>query len=243
MDDSGYDNSKAGAEQYLSDAREIQARLEAIGNVREVVFVSRDEAMEDFVAQYDDETMFSDLDESVFRHRYIVYLKDISLMAQTAEEIEAVRGIGEDNVSAHLEISQGFMMVRNIVSVVSLILIAILFVVSIFIMSNTIKLATFNRKEEIAIMKMVGAGNVFIRMPFVIEGLVLGLLGGVIAFFAQWGIYELVCEKVMGSFIGNFMSLVSFGTLMWPVLIVFAAIGLVVGVFGSNIAIRNYLKV
>lgn len=190
VDDSGYDNTKAGAQQYLEDALEIQARLEAIDNVREVVFESRDEAMVDFVAQYDDETMFSDLDESVFRHRYIIYLEDISLMEQTAAEIEDVRGIAK--VRAHLEISRGFVMVRNIVSVVSLILIVILFVVSIFIMANTIKLATFNRKEEIAIMKMVGATNGFIRWPFVVEGFILGFVASVVAFFLQWGLYNLL---------------------------------------------------
>ena len=243
VDDSGYDNSASGAQAYLEDALEIQDRLEALSNVREVEFISRDEAMSSFVSEYDDESMFSDVDESVFRHRYVVYLRDISLMQQTAEDIEAVRGIGPGNVSAHLEISRGFVMVRNIVSAVSLILIAILFVVSIFIMANTIKLATFGRKEEIAIMKMVGAGNFFIRCPFVVEGLVLGLTGGAIAFFVQWGIYELLCEKAMSSMLSNFVSLVPFSVLMWPVLIIFVGIGLIVGVFGSNIAIRNYLKV
>ena len=243
VDDSSYADTEEGAAAYLEAAKELQPRLEAIENVREAVLVTRDEAMENFVEQYDDQSMFSDVDASVLRHRYVIYLDDISLMEQTAAEIEAVRGIGEGNISAHLEVSRAFIMVRNIISVISLILIAILFVVSIFIMANTIKLATFNRKEEIAIMKMVGAGNFFIRCPFVIEGLVLGLLGGAIAFFIQWGIYVLVCGKIMGGIIGNFVSVIPFDTLMWPVLVVFAAVGLIVGAFGSNIAIRNYLKV
>lgn len=223
------------------EVMDIRARLEAIPNVSSVQFINRDDAWSSFVSQYDDPEMFSDIDGSVLRHRYVVYLDDLSLMETTAEAIRGTRGIAD--VNAHLEISQGFIMVRNIVSVISLIFIIILFIVSTFIMANTIKLATFNRKEEIAIMKMVGAGNSFIRAPFVVEGIVLGMLGGGIAFFIEWGLYSLVCGKVMSGLIGNFVTVIPFEFLMWPVLGVFMAVGLIVGVFGSNIAIRNYLKV
>ncbi len=220
---------------------DIRARLEAIPNVRSVQFTNRDDAMTNFVNQFDDPNQFSDLDSSVFRHRYVIYLDDLSLMETTAASIGETRGIAA--IRAHLEISRGFIMVRNIVSMVSLIFIVILFVVSAFIMANTIKLSTFNRKEEIAIMKMVGAGNAFIRAPFVVEGIVLGLLGGGIAFFFEWGVYSLIYNKVMTGMVGVFVTLIPFEYLMWPVLLVFMAVGLVVGVFGSNIAIRNYLIV
>lgn len=223
------------------EAREIQPRLEALPNISSVEFVTREDAMDSFVAKYDDESKFSDIEASWFRHRYVIYLDDLSLMSSAAQAVGEVRGIAK--VNAHLEISQGFITVRNIVSIVSLILIVILLVVSVFIMANTIKLATFNRKEEIAIMKMVGAGNSFIRCPFVIEGLILGLLGGGIAFFIQWGIYSFTCTKVMSGIIGNFVTVIPFAVLMWPLLLVFLAVGLIVGAFGSNIAIRNYLKV
>ena len=233
----------AFVDETLSDeeALEIQPRLEALDNVAAVRFISRDEAMDAFVDQYDDESMFSDLDASVFRHRYAITLTDITLMEQTRNEIEQVRGVAD--VSAHLEISQTFISLRNIVSIISLILIVVLFIVSIFIMANTIKLATFGRKEEIAIMKMVGASNGFIRCPFVVEGLVLGLLGGGIAFFIQWGLYTLVSDRIMASLIGGFVEVLTFASLALPVLGVFLAVGLIVGVFGSSIAIRNYLNV
>jgi cell division transport system permease protein len=116
-------------------------------------------------------------------------------------------------------------------------------VVSIFIMSNTIKLATFGRREEIGIMKMVGATNAFIRLPFIIEGLILGLVGAAVAFFIQWGIYNLVSERVMDGIVGALVQMTPFSVLMYPVLGVFLAVGVVVGAFGSVIAIRNYLKV
>lgn len=227
----------------LADAESIGIRLEAIENIKSVEFVTREQALENWVSQYSEEEqdMFSDLTPSVFRNRYRIYLEDISRMGETKREIESVSGIAE--CSASLELSQGFITVRNIVSVISMILIVILFIVSIFIMQNTIKLATFSRREEIGIMKMVGASNFFIRCPFVVEGLVLGLVGGAIAFLLQWGIYDLVAGKIMTSSLASLLIMLPFSTLMYPLLIVFLAIGLVVGTFGSNIAIRNYLKV
>jgi len=110
-------------------------------------------------------------------------------------------------------------------------------------MANTVKLTTFGRREEIAIMKMVGANNIFIRFPFVVEGLVLGMMGSVIAFFAQWGIYALVAERVMTSIAGELLTMIPFQSVMYIVLAVYLGIGILVGAFGSNIAIRNYLKV
>lgn len=225
------------------EAESIGIRLEAIENIKSVEFVTREQALENWVSQYSEEEqdMFSDLTPSVFRNRYRIYLEDISRMGETKREIESVSGIAE--CSASLELSQGFITVRNIVSVISMILIVILFIVSIFIMQNTIKLATFSRREEIGIMKMVGASNFFIRCPFVVEGLVLGLVGGAIAFLLQWGIYDLVAGKIMTSSLASLLIMLPFSTLMYPLLVVFLAIGLVVGTFGSNIAIRNYLKV
>ena len=223
------------------EAREISTRLRSLSNVSDAQFVTREQAMEDFISGYEDADTFSEITPSWFRHRYVVYLDDLSMMAETEAAIREVEGIAD--VSASLELSRGFITVRNIVTIVSAILIVVLFIVSVFIMQNTIKLATFSRREEIAIMKMVGASNTFIRMPFVIEGLVLGLVGGAIAFFLQWGIYRLIVSRIMGGAMARLILVIPFTTLQFPVLIVFLAVGLVVGTFGSNIAIRNYLKV
>ena len=202
--------------------------------------LTREEAMDDFSQDYDP-GLFEDVDATVFRHRYILNLNDITLMAQTKAALESIEGIAK--VNAHLDIANAFISVRNVVSVVSLIIVTILAVVSVFIMANTIKLATFGRREEIGIMKMVGATNAFIRLPFIIEGLILGLVGAIVAFFIEWGIYGLVSEKVMGGIVGALVEVIPFQTLMIPVLVIFLGVGVVVGTFGSVIAIRNYLKV
>ncbi len=233
----------AFVEDELSDeeAMAIQTRLEAISNVSSVTFVSRQEAFESFKAEYDDASRFDDLPDTTLRHRYVIHLEDLALMETTAGDIKAVNGIAD--VGAELEISRAIITIRNVISVVSFVIIAILFVVSVFIMNNTIKLATYSRKEEIAIMKMVGASNSFIRFPFVVEGMILGLLGGGIAFFIEWGLYSLLTDKIMTSLVGGLVNVVAFEILLWPMLGIFLGIGLLVGVFGSSVAIRNYLKI
>lgn len=225
----------------LEDAKAIGPRLRTLDNVLDVQFVTREEAMESFISKYDDEEMFSDLTPGTFRNRYLVFLEDLSRMETTRDDIEQVEGIAE--VSASLEVSRGFILVRNVVTIVSVALILILFVISIFIMQNTIKLATFSRREEIAIMKMVGAGNAFIRWPFIIQGLVLGMLGGIIAFLLQMGIYEVLTRRIAESSLAMMVEVLPFSSLMGPLLAVFLGLGLLVGTFGSSIAIRNYLKV
>lgn len=222
------------------EARAIEPLVEAVPNVAGAEFMSRAEAMENFQEDYDPE-LFDSLDESAFRHRYIIHLTDISLTAQTKTDLEAVDGVAD--VNAHLDYAQDFITARNIVSIVSLALIVILIIVSFFIMTNTIKLATFTRREEIAIMRMVGASNGFIRCPFIVEGLVLGVLGSLLAFIIEWGLYSLLLNRVMGGVASTLISLVPFSAVMWPLLIAFLGVGILVGIFGGSSAIRNYLKV
>ena len=221
-------------------ARDLQRNIEAVDNVASAQFVSRGEAMDSFMSKYD-ASLMEGIDEDVFRHRFVVRLNDIAYMSQTKTELEAIRGVAK--VNAHLDYAKSFVTIRNVVSIVSLVLIVMLIFVSFFIMTNTIKLATFGRREEIAIMKMVGATNGFIRLPFVIEGLVLGMLGGGIAFLAEWGLYNLVTGRVIGSMTGTLLNVVPFRDVALPVFIVFMATGILVGVFGGLNAIRNYLKV
>jgi cell division transport system permease protein len=223
------------------EARALQSEIEYISNVSSCEFVTREEAMEEFASQYDDQTLFQDVDATVFRDRYIIYLNDIALMEQTQNDLSQIKGIAK--VNAYLEVADGFVTVRNVVSAVSMILVVVLVIVSIFIMANTIKLATFSRREEIAIMKMVGASNWFIRFPFVVEGLMLGLLGGLLGFFLEWGIYDVVTNSIMTGLMGNILSVIAFSSVSTVVLLIYVGVGLVVGGFGSSIAIRNYLRV
>ena len=222
------------------EAKAIGSQILAVGNISSADFVSRGEAMQNYMSKYD-KSLMEGIDETVFRHRFIIHLNDIEKLAQTKDALEGVPGIAR--VRAHQEYADTFVKIRNIVSGVALVLMAILVFVSMFIMSNTIKLATFSRREEIAIMKMVGASNGFIRLPFVVEGLVLGLLGGGLGFLAQWGLYDLVTKSLMESLTGDILEVVPFLSIAPMILAVYLGIGVVIGVFGGVNAIKNYLKV
>lgn len=221
-------------------ARAIESDLQKLDNIESLEFVTREEALEAFESDYND-SLFEDIDSSVLRDRFVLSLTDLSLMKETKTELEQVDGIVK--VTAHLEYAEKFVTLRNIVSIVSVILVVTLIVVSLFIMTNTIKLATFTRREEIAIMRMVGATNGFIRLPFVVEGLVLGALGGAIAYGLVALVYHLATEKLLAAMAFGFVVLVPFSTVALPLLGVFLGVGILVGVLGGVSAIRNYLKV
>ncbi len=140
-----------------AQAKALQKKLEAVDNVASVTFISREEAMQSFISEHPDEEYFQDLDPNILRDRFAIKVKELKLQSQTVELIKAIPGIG--GINAYAELTNGFITVRNIATVICLTLIAVLFVVSMFIISNTIKLTTFDRRDEIAIMKMVGATN------------------------------------------------------------------------------------
>jgi len=123
------------------------------------------------------------------------------------------------------------------------VLVAMLAVVSLFIIANTIKLAFFYRREEIAIMKMCGATNSFIRWPFIVEGMLLGLTGALVAFLLQWAVYELVGRAVIQSNGLSLLTILPFQSMIVHILPVFIGAGLFIGVVGSVLAIRKFLQV
>ena len=224
-----------------TQARALQKKLQSIPNVASAAFISKEEAMEEFKAQYPDEALFQDLDPEILRDRYAIKIADLRQQKQTVEQVKAVEGIAK--VNAYEEIAGGFITVRNVATVVCVALIAILFVVSVFIISNTIKLTTFDRREEIAIMRMVGATNGFSRWPFVYEGFLFGILGAAVAFLLQWGLYEAVARGVANNDTLQLISIIPFTEMWEPVAVSFAAAGIVIGVGGSLSAIRKFLQV
>ena len=224
-----------------AESKALQKKLETVPNVASATYISKEQAMEDFVAQYPDEDMFQDLDPEILRDRYAIKITDLEQIRQTKEAVQSIPGIAR--VNAYEEIAGGFITVRNVATVICVALIAILFVVSVFIISNTIKLTTFDRRDEIAIMRMVGATNGFIRWPFVYEGFMMGLLGAVIAFFSQWGLYEAVTRGVDNNDTLQLIHVIPFQELWVPVAVVFAIAGILIGVGGSLSAIRKFLQV
>lgn len=235
----------AFVDKSLSDeeAQALERDIMRIENVAKATFISNEEAAETFRDKYEDDELFQGLPDDNFRHRFAIDLKDIGHIRETIEAVEAVPGIGKGNVKAYEDEAAGFITIRNVVGIVCVVLVTVLFVVSVFIIANTIKLTTFDRRDEIAIMKMVGATNGFIRWPFVYEGFLLGLFSAVTGFFLQWGLYEAVTRSIATNDTINLINIVPFETMWEYVAIVFAAAGMLIGVGGSLSAIRKFLQV
>jgi cell division transport system permease protein len=146
-------------------------------------------------------------------------------------------------VRAALEIAEGFIMLRNVAGALALVLVAMLVVISLFIIANTIRLTTFTRREEIAIMKMCGATDWFIRWPFIFEGIILGLFGALLAFFFQWSIYKILHTAIENIANLSFIYLLPFSEISQTVLFFFLGAGFLIGASGSVLAIRKFLRV
>ena len=226
------------------EAAALQSTLEAVPNVASVQFISKETAKEDYVEQYasgEDAELFLELPDDVFRDRYSIKIRDIEQFSATVEAVRAVPGVA--NIQAIPEIAQGFVVVSNVASGVAIILVVMLVVMSLFIIANTIKLGTFTRRNEIAIMKMCGATNGFVRWPFVFEGMILGLVGAVAAFLLQWGVYSLIGQAIETSDTIQLINIIPFETMALKVFGIFCGTGLAVGVGGSMVAIGKFLQV
>lgn len=231
-------------DESLSDdqARGLEEMLLAVPNVRQVQFVDRQQVLEDFRAERpDEEGLFELLPDDTFRHRFRVYVTDLEQLEATVRAVEGVSGVAA--TSSFIEGAEGMIALRNVAAGVALILVAILAVVSLFIIANTLRLATFYRRDEIAIMRMCGATNGFICWPFVAEGAMLGLFSAALAFGLQWCIYNMIAKAMATAGQLSFLVVVDFRLLWLGVLTAFCGGGLLIGVLGSLLAIRRFLKV
>ena len=224
-----------------AEARSIGTKINLLDNVLQATFVSREEALQDFVADHDGDSAFSGVQASDLRHRYVVTLEDNTKMKETDAQLKQLPGVAKTN--AAYELAEGFTTIQNVLHMVSAAVIAVLLIVSLLIISNTVKLAMYDRKDEIAIMKMVGATNGFIRLPFVVEGFTLGMMGAILAFGLEWVGYDALIQKIAAVDALQLFNFVPFQELLIPMVIVFAAAGMFVGIVGSWTSIRKFMNV
>jgi len=224
-----------------AEARSIGTKINQIDNVFNAEFKTREKALEEFIADHQNDPAFGGVDAATLRHRYVVVLEDNELMEDTAAQLSLIPGIAE--VKADFEMAAGFITLQNVLHIASIAVIAVLLVVSLLIISNTVKLAMYDRKDEIAIMKMVGATNGFIRLPFVVEGFVLGMIGALISFFMLWGMYNALVSRLAAVDTLKLFSFVPFSELLAPMIATFMAAGLFVGIVGSWTSIRKFMDV
>ena len=224
-----------------AEARSIGTKINALSNVLQAKFISREEALESFVKDHNGDSAFNGVQASDLRHRYEVTLEDNSLMDQTDAQLQQIPGVAKTN--AAYELAQGFTTIQQVLHIASVALIAVLLVISLLIISNTVKLAMYDRRDEISIMKMVGATNGFIRLPFIVEGFTLGMMGAILAFGLEWVGYDALVNRISSVDSLRLFTFVPFKTLLIPMLIVFGAAGLFVGIVGSWTSIRKFMDV
>ena len=224
-----------------AEARSIGTKINLMDNVLQAKFVSREEALEDFIADHDGDSAFSGVQASDLRHRYVVTLEDNTKMEQTDAQLKQLPGVAKTN--AAYELAEGFSTIQDVLHLVCGAIIIVLLIVSLLIISNTVKLAMYDRKDEIAIMKMVGATNGFIRLPFIVEGFTLGMMGAVLAFGLEWVGYDALIQKVASVDSLQLFTLVPFQELLIPMVVIFGAAGMFVGIVGSWTSIRKFMDV
>ena len=224
-----------------AEAKSIGTKINMLDNVLQATFVSREEALQKFVADHQNDSAFSGVQAQDLRHRFVVTLEDNSRMEETDGQLKQIPGVA--NTSAAYELAEGFSTVQDVLHIVSYAVIAVLLVVSLLIISNTVKLAMYDRRDEIAIMKMVGATNGFIRLPFVVEGFTLGMLGATLAFGLEWVMYDALVAKSDSMDALQLFSFVPFEELLVPMIATFCFAGLFVGIIGSWTSIRKFMDV
>ncbi len=220
---------------------QVKMDLMKIDNVEKCDFVSKEDAFEEQLeAMGDNEALFEGL-PNLFPDSYRVVLEDLSKFDMTLDDIKEIEHVQE--VRDDRELSQLVAKIRETVTYISFGVILILLIVSLFIISNTIKITMFSRRLEIKIMKSVGATAWFIRWPFMVEGMLLGIIAGGLSLGLVWGVYELVSRSLGMSF--TFImpgGLVAFTDHVIILLIAFLAVGIVTGALGSVMSIGKYLK-
>ncbi len=224
-----------------AEARSIGTRINTLDNILKSEFVSREQALENFINDHNNNAAFNGVQAEDLRHRYVVTLEDNTLMQETDHQLKQIPGVAKTD--AAYELAEGFTTIQNMLNIASVALIAMLLVISLLIISNTIKLAMYDRKQEIAIMKMVGATNSFIRLPFVVEGFTLGMVGAIIAFGLEWVLYDALVERLTAVDALRLFTFVPFLELLIPMVATFGAAGLFVGIVGSWTSIRKFMDV
>lgn len=223
----------------------VEEDLNALSNVTSITYVSKEEAAENMRSKLGDKAILIGDDVSYFPESYIIKLDDISKMDEISGTISGY--VGVSSVTSTKGLADTLLNIRSLVNIGSTIVVALLIIVSLVITGNTIRLTVFNRRKEISIMKYVGATDNFIRLPFIIEGTLLGIIAAIFAFLITWGYYDYLIksyqEWATGFLATLSPSIVPFNIIAPKLGIGFLGGGFLTGALGSTFFVRKYLKV
>ena len=222
---------------------EMGGTIKGIPNVAQVEFVSKEEAWADQLKTMEDAQakFFTEISTDIpLPDAYKVTVEDLNQFGKTVKEIKKLPNI--ETIRQNTDLAKKLDTISRGISVIAMGIIAVLFAISLFIISNTIKLTVYSRRLEISIMKSVGATNSFVRLPFVVEGIIIGLLSGVLSLGVVWGVYDLAINQFSDLFNTMGITPLSFSNYALMMLGAFVGIGVISGVGGSLITMRRYLN-
>jgi cell division transport system permease protein len=219
----------------------IGEEIKSIDGVSSVVFESKEQALEKFKKQLGEKSyLLEGLEkDNPLPQSYIIKVKDANLIKNVADDIKGINGI--EQVSYGQDVVEKLLAIIRVVRIAGLAIISILFVISIVIISNTIKLGVFARRREINIMKYIGATDWFIRWPFLIEGVVLGLLGALLSVAVLALMYGYTLDYVSNRLV--VFNLLPLTAIIKDMALYFALIGALIGAVGSGLSIKRFLNV
>ena len=222
----------------------LKEDLGKIEGINTIEFVSKEEGYNTMKKRLGDNAKALDgFTPDFFEVSYIITLTDLSLNNQVYESISKLDNVKEiQNKSSTIETLSS---VGKAIRAVTFTIFAILILISLFIISNTIKLTVHARRKEISIMKYVGATNSFIRWPFIVEGIIIGIISGAISIIILGINYNLIANKILESQVVSAMSinLLTFADMFGLIVLVYTILGVGIGILGSCISMRRYLKV
>ena len=224
---------------------ELGDKIKALSGVNQVEFVSKEDALKQMKEKVGDKQfLLSGYDENnPFPASYVVTLTDLKESDNVQKEIETFDNI--KSIQKRGDTVNALLRAANFVRILSGAILILLVVISIFIIANTIKLTVHARRREISIMKYVGATNNFIRWPFIVEGIIIGVVAALISIMLLGVLYNVVSNKILsiaGSNIRN-ISLLTFSDMFTLIIVVYLALGIGIGTLGSMISMRKYLDV
>ncbi len=233
--------------------KEVEQQLNQIDGVHRVQYVSKTEALNQMKSQFKDkEYLLAGYEENnIFPASYVVTLTDLTRSREVQSNIEKIDTGKEEHdkvikrITSKDETITALIKIANGVRIVTGVILIFLIIISVFIISNTIKLTVHARRKEITIMKYVGATNSFIRWPFIVEGIVIGILAGALSILIVGIVYNAVATEIVSSEIMASMniSLLTFSDMFGLIAIVYLVLGVGIGILGSAISMRKYLKV
>lgn len=222
---------------------EMEKEIENLDNIQSVEFVSKEDAWKEQLETMEEAQakFFTEISSDIpLPDAFKVTVEDLDKFDTTVSKLEKLNNV--DTIRENKDLAQKLVAIRQGVSVISIVIVAVLFAISLFIISNTIRLTVYSRRLEISIMKSVGATNNFVRFPFVIEGMILGILSGVVGLGVVWGLYELAISQFNDLLSSLNLKAIAFTDYALMMLGIFVAIGIVCGVGGSLVTMRKYLN-